>query len=1044
MSRRWHLPMFLVVLLVSCGDDVVPVMDIIVSEDSFPLDGVIAPDADAAAVEVRQDTQLPDMIQQDSGIDVSDPDVIIQDVPVTDDGVDAVDRCWADGECDDSNICTTDWCSDEGVCLHDCVCTAVCHQDEDCQAGICKQAACRIDSGSGTCISSACEVSDKDCDDGDPCTNDSCSMQSGACRHEKISGCGRCQSDTECSDLSDCTVDYCDVSTGDCVFQAVDCADGDVCTSDSCVPGFGCVHLNTCACANDGQCGDSNACTTETCDLGLGECVYTLISCDDGVQCTVDSCDPTRGCLNVPAGDLCEEAPDCDDGDECTVDRCQSGCCVFEEIPECKRCSTDEECDDGDPCTLDGCNTDVFFCLHVASSGACSDNNPCTIGDQCVAGTCVPGSIRSCDDDNQCTVDYCGVDGACVNQNIADCQTCDGPEGCDDGSDCTMDSCVEGVCRYSRLVCDDGNDCTDDICRDDGGCVSSNNTATCDDDDICTISDICVDGECVGGTGTAECSDGNQCTADYCDPVSGCYSVNEDLPCEDGDPCTLNDQCVFGECVSGTGGCNDNNLCTIDKCKDGVGCQYLQVDCNDRNACTIDSCDPDTGCVNTPVVVDDGDACTVDSCDQTTGVISRVPVECDDKNLCTVDSCDTSTGCVFNEKTCPAGPCMVATCDSTTGLCGEKPLDCNDSNLCTIDSCDPAGIGVCVHQDKVCEPVNPCDEVKCEPSTGECVFGMINCDDGNACTTDVCGGDGKCAHTPVNGACSDGDMCTTGDRCVNGECKPVGVLDCPDKACNSSWCDSETGCTYEAVQDGLPCNDASFCTSGDRCQAGLCVGDPTASCDDGNPCTTDYCDPVAGCVNENNTATCDDGLVCTENDVCSNGTCGGSAVQCPNDNDQCTNDYCLEGFGCVNEAHTSSCDDGLQCTENDVCDINGQCKGQPVVCSSANSCLSGMCVEGLGCTFAMMPDNTPCDDFSACTTGEKCAAGACGGGAAVNCNDGIDCTRDACDPAAGCVHTLKDNCRCYRDNANCFIQGVRTCCEYDWGDVRYECTYDCG
>lgn len=47
----------------------------------------------------------------------------------------------------------------------------------------------------------------------------------------------------------------------------------------------------------------------------------------------------------------------------------------------------------------------------------------------------------------------------------------------------------------------------------------------------------------------------------------------------------------------------------------------------------------------------------------------------------------------------------------------------------------------------------------------------------------------------------------------------------------------------------------------------------TAGCDDGNPCTTDSCDPVNGCQVQNNTQPCaDDGSACTS-DTCNNGTC---------------------------------------------------------------------------------------------------------------------------------------------------------------------------
>src|SRR5215813_1183424 len=47
------------------------------------------------------------------------------------------------------------------------------------------------------------------------------------------------------------------------------------------------------------------------------------------------------------------------------------------------------------------------------------------------------------------------------------------------------------------------------------------------------------------------------------------------------------------------------------------------------------------------------------------------------------------------------------------------------------------------------------------------------------------------------------------------------------------------------------------------------------SCDDGNPCTDDICDPQLGCLHASNSAPCSDGNACTTNDVCNGGTCVG-------------------------------------------------------------------------------------------------------------------------------------------------------------------------
>jgi hypothetical protein len=50
------------------------------------------------------------------------------------------------------------------------------------------------------------------------------------------------------------------------------------------------------------------------------------------------------------------------------------------------------------------------------------------------------------------------------------------------------------------------------------------------------------------------------------------------------------------------------------------------------------------------------------------------------------------------------------------------------------------------------------------------------------------------------------------------------------------------------------------------------------ACDDGNPCTEDLCDPVAGCLHDANSAPCSDANPCTANDVCHDRTCVGGDV----------------------------------------------------------------------------------------------------------------------------------------------------------------------
>ena len=123
----------------------------------------------------------------------------------------------------------------------------------------------------------------------------------------------------DCNDFDLCTTDSCDPATGLCVHASIPCDDQNACTDDSCAPATGCVFL-----AGDANaCTDSSACTSDQCTNG--RCVSTqIVFCDDGNACTDDACDPMTG--------LCAYTPDdtnaCSDGNACTVDVCLDGVCT--------------------------------------------------------------------------------------------------------------------------------------------------------------------------------------------------------------------------------------------------------------------------------------------------------------------------------------------------------------------------------------------------------------------------------------------------------------------------------------------------------------------------------------------------------------------------------------------------------------------------------------------------------------------------------------------------------------------------------------------
>ena len=177
------------------------------------------------------------------------------------------------------------------------------------------------------------------CDDGNPCTTDSCTPE--GCQYDPV----------VCDDGNACTSDSCDPAQG-CVSQPINCDDANACTADSCDPSSGCVY-------EDVVCDDASACTSDSCDPASG-CVYADVVCDDGNACTADGCDPATGCTTTPIS--------CDDGNACTADGCDpaTGCTT-----------APISCDDGDGCTADSCDP-ATGCVFTEVDA--EEPNPRTIG----------------------------------------------------------------------------------------------------------------------------------------------------------------------------------------------------------------------------------------------------------------------------------------------------------------------------------------------------------------------------------------------------------------------------------------------------------------------------------------------------------------------------------------------------------------------------------------------------------------------------------------------------------------------------------------
>ncbi len=131
----------------------------------------------------------------------------------------------------------------------------------------------------------ACSVA-ADCDDSNPCTDDSCDL---------AGGCMNIANANACDDGNPCTTD--DVcAAGQCTGQVpAACNDGNLCTDDSCLFDGTCVNT-----PNMAPCDDGTTCTTgDVCTAGV--CVGQAPAiCDDADPCTRDTCDDVSGCVNTP------------------------------------------------------------------------------------------------------------------------------------------------------------------------------------------------------------------------------------------------------------------------------------------------------------------------------------------------------------------------------------------------------------------------------------------------------------------------------------------------------------------------------------------------------------------------------------------------------------------------------------------------------------------------------------------------------------------------------------------------------------------------
>jgi hypothetical protein len=356
-----------------------------------------------------------------------------------------------------------------------------------------------------------------------------------------------CNSDTQCDDGNPCTMNSCDGATLKCVALAIDNVGTPMAPQSECLKHVCTMGVDTTILAPDGTAISAQVagdCRKAICD-GAGGVIEINDDTDvniDGLACTLDVC--TGGVAtnpNAPSNTPCGNGLTCNGNGQCegcatnadcaaeatacTIGVCNSGVCQLEpkasgtvlppqlqvgqdcQVLVCngagsllEELDTSDPTDDGNPCTTDTC------------SGATTVHTPKPAGTQCMgnllcngAGTCGGSNGDTCTTNAACLGGHC-VDGACCNTACTTaCMACNVP-----GS--------MGTCTNTPFY------------QPDGACGG---TTVCDGNGACKI----ANGEkCTGGADN--CASG-VCVATFCKALAG-------------QPCTTDKDCAGGTCTNGS------------------------------------------------------------------------------------------------------------------------------------------------------------------------------------------------------------------------------------------------------------------------------------------------------------------------------------------------------------------------------------------------------------------------------------------------------------------------------------------------------------
>lgn len=796
--------------------------------------------------------------------------------------------------------------------------------------------------------------------------------------------------------------------------------DGD-CQSGHCGNGYCCPEGNCCAKVGDPSTCPAVTCQTVFCD-GNFHCAYYFRPCGttDGTECMGQNrCNGAGECQKTMDCGSSEYAGNntfvCQDGN--IQENCYESCTSLSHCAEGYGC-VDKKCVALLPNGSDGCTVNTQ-CL----SGYCDKNQNiccaagscCSTDEQCGYYACAEETytcLTSCrndfmeDDDLLCSAagDYHCDNGWCY-EDFAD-----GKKWCNEDSDCLSGHCDlnNSICCSGTYCCVSDSQCDDGFaCNMEGGnyCFETCNPEGFDEDALCKDGFNCTSGTCTAGAfaNGESCESAEQCQSGYC---------NNGYCCAEGECCSTAADCLSDR-LCNTPSCLGNKQCTYYPHTCGAADLLVGETCAGPNRCDgFGNCDEVSGCEGG--YLGDGYGCVEGSvillCLESCGGDG----DCDESYHCEGDTCiadllSGESGCDSN------ADCESGNCNTITSVCCESGYCCDSDNQCT-------GFGIS------CDLETDSCLLTCEFDHQCAVFGNYHCDAGGSCEPDVLNGekyclqDSECASNHCNQAngtcCESGYCCQEDSECSGFKC--TGDFACVDDCLgNDALCAEGYRCDVDTCVPLVPngfagCVEDADCVSGNCtestgvcCESGeLCCAD-AADCDDGDPCTTDYCNASFNCTNSpvpENTS-CSDGVYCNGVEKCQGGICTAGTNPCDGKSSACLAATCNEDAKTCDKLPANeggACSAVLFCLGNvqKICQ-SGLCVDPgtgtiPCQDPTGNPCTEKICDEDHDkCVVESVSNYVSCSDSNPCTGNNYCYEGVCRNGENP-CSDQDPCTIDEC------------------------------------------------